>query len=391
VKKGKSGESEREDTGSKIEGNPDDEVDSLFKLPLAEFTGARNDLAARLKRGGHSDDSKVVKALAKPPVSAWAVNQLYWNHREAFDRLLAAGQRFHQAQASGIAGQVALRESLGERREALSHLSELAAALLSDAGHNPAPDTTHRITTTLEALSAYASLPDGPTPGRLTRDVDPPGFEALASLITTAGTTKAHEELVPVTPSQESGNAATPGCQEAQASAAVQEVREPKEAGHAERAAAEVRDLEDVRRAEIAAVEVRELEDARRAEIATAKVRELEEGRRARIAAAEISLKDARRSLTEATARAERLETAQKKADEEVEQAEKKANQAEKELREYEERLKRASAALEDAAQRSQSIAAEANEATKAMEAAKRNLERASKELESLLEESDAR
>src|ERR1041384_90963 len=60
-----------------------DEVDALFKLPLAEFTSARNDLAARLKREGRANDSNFVKALAKPSISAWAVNQLHWNHREA--------------------------------------------------------------------------------------------------------------------------------------------------------------------------------------------------------------------------------------------------------------------------------------------------------------------
>ena len=69
-----------------------DEVDELFKLPLAEFIGARNALAARLKQSGRANDANLVKTLAKPSVSAWTVNQLYWNHRDAFDRLLAAGQ-----------------------------------------------------------------------------------------------------------------------------------------------------------------------------------------------------------------------------------------------------------------------------------------------------------
>ena len=30
----------------------EDDVDALFRLPLAEFTGARNALAARLKKSG---------------------------------------------------------------------------------------------------------------------------------------------------------------------------------------------------------------------------------------------------------------------------------------------------------------------------------------------------
>ncbi len=166
----------------------EDEIDALFTLPLAEFTGARNTLAARLKKEGRGDEAERVKLLGKPPVSAWAVNQLYWNCREEFDQLIATGKRFHTAQASRSAAKAAnMRDSLDSRRESLVQLSDLATELLQDAGHNPSQDTLRRVTTTLEALSTYALLPDGPTPGRLTQDVDPPSFEMLASLISGDG------------------------------------------------------------------------------------------------------------------------------------------------------------------------------------------------------------
>lgn len=158
-----------------------DDLNALFQLPLAEFIGARNELAKRLKQSGRANDANFVKALAKPSVSAWTVNQLYWNNSDAFDKLLAAGQRFHKAQTSGKVGD--MRDSNDARREALAHLADLATSLLTDAGHNPSLDTIRRVTTTLEAISAYASLSDGPTLGRLTQDVDPPGFESLASFV----------------------------------------------------------------------------------------------------------------------------------------------------------------------------------------------------------------
>lgn len=168
-----------------------DELDELFKLPLSEFTGERNTLAARLKQSGRPDDANLVKSLSKPSVSAWTVNQLYWHHRDAFGKLLAAGQRFHKAQTSSLAGKVAdMRGALEARREALMHLADLATSLLQEAGHNPSPDTIRRITTTLEAISALASVSDGPTLGRLTQDVDPPGFETLASFVVGAPTSK---------------------------------------------------------------------------------------------------------------------------------------------------------------------------------------------------------
>lgn len=172
-----------------IKRNLEDDLDGLFQLPLGEFTAARNSLAAQLKKGGRGDEADFVKSMVKPPISAWAVNQLYWNHRAAFDRLITAGERFRQAQTSRLSRKVAdMRSALDERREALSRLSDLASEVLRDAGHNPTQDTVRRITTTLEAMSAYASKPDGPPAGRLTQDVDPPGFESLASFVPSAGT-----------------------------------------------------------------------------------------------------------------------------------------------------------------------------------------------------------
>ena len=182
------GKNEKRNT-SESKSKLEDDIDALFALPLAEFTSARNALAARLKQSGRADEAHRVKALSKPPVSAWAVNQLYRRHRKEFDRLIAAGQRFRQAQASQIAGKASdIRGPLDARREALLELSHLAAAVLRDADHNPTPDTMRRIATTLEAMSAYGSLPDTSRPGYLTADLDPPGFESLAALTPGAAT-----------------------------------------------------------------------------------------------------------------------------------------------------------------------------------------------------------
>lgn len=159
----------------------ENEIDALFRLPLAEFTSARNALAARLKKEGRANESDRVKLLAKPSISAWTVNQLYWNHRAEFEQLIATGKRFGSSRSAGRAAN--MRDSVDARKEALVQLSELATDLLRDGGHTPALETLRRVTTTLEAISAYALLPDGPTPGRLTQDVDPPSFESLASLM----------------------------------------------------------------------------------------------------------------------------------------------------------------------------------------------------------------
>ena len=258
-----------------MKNNLDDDIDALFRLPLAEFTNERNALAARLKKEGRRDDADRVKLLAKPPISAWTVNQLYWDHREAFNQLMATGKRLRAAQKLRVAGKVAgMRDSLDARREALVNLSELATELLRDAGSNPSPDTLRRVITTLEALSASALLSDGPTPGRLTQDLDPPSFDSLASLMSGAATI----EEEPITPVRKST------------------------------ATANVRRLEEVRRTKIADAKVT-LQDAKRAlNDARARAQNLESVQKkakAEVKEAEKNRREAEQILEKATAASE--------------------------------------------------------------------------------------
>ena len=65
--------------------NLDRELDRLFQAPFAEFVGARNGVAAMLKKAGRADESARVRGLAKPSYTAWLVNQLYWNARDVLE------------------------------------------------------------------------------------------------------------------------------------------------------------------------------------------------------------------------------------------------------------------------------------------------------------------
>jgi hypothetical protein len=236
-------------TKNKIEG----ELDELFKLPLTEFTVARNALAARLKKAGNRNEAERVKALSKPTLSAWAVNQLYWTRGDAFKELIAAGKRFGKADD--------MRGVLNARREAISALTRHAADLLRDAGHNPAPDIIRRITTTLEALSAYSSVSDPPIPGRLTADVDPPGFESLAALMPSVARPAPPDESIRVVPFQPSGaalQAAEEALREAQTIAHDAAAALEKATDHANEAEKQRQDAEGrFKRATVAAEEAR--------------------------------------------------------------------------------------------------------------------------------------
>src|SRR5688572_27280395 len=78
---------------SKRRNSADEEIDDLFRLPLPEFTAARNALAKKLGKLGSVDEAARVKSLAKPPATAWAVNQLYWQDPQAVERLIGVTER----------------------------------------------------------------------------------------------------------------------------------------------------------------------------------------------------------------------------------------------------------------------------------------------------------
>jgi hypothetical protein len=158
------------------------ETDRLYQLPLDAFVEARNALASRLKAAGDKDGAARVKALARPSVPAWAVNQLHWTARDALDALLASAERLQGAQAGGAAGASELREAMKARRQALGSLVQRAEDLLTKAGHGTNPATLRRVSNTLEALAAPGTRPEGLQSGRLVQELEPPGFDAFAAM-----------------------------------------------------------------------------------------------------------------------------------------------------------------------------------------------------------------
>lgn len=147
-------------------------IDELYRLPLDEFTAARNALA---KEAG--PDGREIKSLQKPPVAAWAVNQLYWKRRKDYDALVEAATTLRAAHKAVLAGKGAdLRVASQEHEEAIERALEATLEVLREAGQPATDATKHAIQTTLRAL------PGGDPPGRLTRVLQPGGFEMLAGV-----------------------------------------------------------------------------------------------------------------------------------------------------------------------------------------------------------------
>jgi hypothetical protein len=152
----------------------DSSIDDLYQQPLNDFTQARNALAKSLSGA----DAKRIRALAKPTVVPWAVNQVYWRARGAYDRLMKSGERLRAAQIAALEGRDAdVRAAAETQRRAIADVVREAERLAAVSGSKPGTDALAR---TFEALSLATDVPEAP--GRLTQPLQPAGFEALAGV-----------------------------------------------------------------------------------------------------------------------------------------------------------------------------------------------------------------
>jgi len=152
----------------------EDRIDVLYRGPLTEFTTARNALVKEY-RGA---DASRIRKLAKPSVVAWAVNQVYWHARKTYDEVMKSGEKLRKAQIAALEGKNADIRATGDaHRRAIADAVKEAERLSADSGSHPSPDALMR---TFEALSLAAEPPE--TPGRLTKELQPAGFEALTGV-----------------------------------------------------------------------------------------------------------------------------------------------------------------------------------------------------------------
>ena len=118
----------------------DADVDRLFGLPLERFVAERDALAKALRADGRRDEAAAVKALAKPSVAAWAVNQAVRARPAEARALWAAGDALAGAQEDLLAGRgdaLALRDAARGEQAARGALVDAARGLLNEAGARP--------------------------------------------------------------------------------------------------------------------------------------------------------------------------------------------------------------------------------------------------------------
>jgi signal transduction histidine kinase len=148
----------------------------LYGLPLEEFTRARDELARELRNAGNREAADEVKALRKPSVSAWAVNQLARRHPQELKALVQAGEALRKAQRAAVTrGEAAgLRDAQRAHRERLEELLATARHDLGTGGQ-----TLQRVAQTLRAASVEKEGSKALAAGTLTEDVSQSGFGGM--------------------------------------------------------------------------------------------------------------------------------------------------------------------------------------------------------------------
>ena len=136
----------------------DEAVTELYAAPLEEFVAVRTRLAQAAGRPGAAE----IKALRKPTVTAWLLNQLAREHTDVVATVDDLGRRMRAAQAA--ADMTALRELRPERdavlRDCVAAVRDVAeehGRSLSQAGADEVSATVIAALADVESQAALAS------------------------------------------------------------------------------------------------------------------------------------------------------------------------------------------------------------------------------------------
>jgi hypothetical protein len=160
-------------------------IDELYALDPDDFTARRNDLAKQLRAEGRRAAAEQVKELRKPSLAAWAVNQLTRRNRREVDLLLDAGHRARDAQRGLLEGEDrgGLEQALETERKTLQALHGAARELMRERGSEPAPALLQKVSQTLRAAAVNDEGREALARGRLSRELDPAGFDVFAGTV----------------------------------------------------------------------------------------------------------------------------------------------------------------------------------------------------------------
>ena len=174
------------------ESNDDPDLDEisaeLYALKPDEFIAARDEHVRQARADGRAPLAKAVAGLRRPNQSAWLINQLARDQRDAVEELFSLGESLRAAHARADGGE--LQKISSERRKAEAALIRRARALGSQAGVDVTADMARETEETLAAALASPDIAEEVLSGRLTKPVSYSGFGTVLTSVPAPPTPK---------------------------------------------------------------------------------------------------------------------------------------------------------------------------------------------------------
>jgi len=148
------------------DGGVDSIADELYALPLAEFTAARTDREKRARDAGHRGLAADIRALGKPNVAAWLVNQLARERHEELRALRELGAQLREATQTMDGDR--LRDLTKQQHAAVQALVRHGRELAAVRGQSVSDSAVRGVQETLHAALVDEQAGDELMAGRLT-------------------------------------------------------------------------------------------------------------------------------------------------------------------------------------------------------------------------------
>lgn len=152
-------------------------ADELYGLLPAEFTAARNRLAAAAGKASDKELSRRIKALPKPTSAAWLVNMLTRRRPEDTAGVLELGAALREAQEDLDPRE--MRRLSSERQRLLRAMARDARQLADELGHPVSGAVAAEAEQTLWAAMTDAEAAAAVAGGRLIRSLTASGWGSV--------------------------------------------------------------------------------------------------------------------------------------------------------------------------------------------------------------------
>jgi hypothetical protein len=230
------------------------QIDDLYRLPLEEFTKARNTLAKSFS----GSEKTQISSLVKPSLPMWVINQVFWQDAPTYTALTDAAEKLRAAHRSVLSGRKADTRAPDELHRTTVEKAFAKATGLAETRGVPLTDSVRET-----IRRTLAALPGEESPGRLTRAPEPAGFSLLSGVTVR---TERPESKSPESesPKSESPKSKSPAVRAQESQIRRIELEAKKRAERERKEAAARKDREERKAREKREQEIRKAEEALR-------------------------------------------------------------------------------------------------------------------------------